>query len=596
MPAGSQSPHSMRIVDVAVRLIAPPSLAAGLPAAGDRRTVASGVQYCHAGDEIIELLARPTKLAAAQPLARAQPWGRIEDEDARSCGLDGRDRLCAGRLGAGQGSPAQDLAVAPACPSARAGHQGLGRRYREAIGRHDQIDRLSLGTARQGVRSLRHGARRHRRRDLRQSRLPTRPLPADRNRPDSLHLRRRPQGHRRDRRLVSQIRRHRDEGHAFLLRLHPRSRRAAFGAQEGDGAGRSEGHEGAASAEHHRPARHHARRHQRAGLGAGIARHAGARCRRCHHLPVGLDLPLRHRQGGQVPHRRAALYDGLHLFDQPRQISLAVARAEEGDGRSLHRRLGGEDRRPVGGFRACRDREDASGFGPRGLRLDRRSARRMEEDRRALDQELGRGRPQGRRRCRYGDGRAAGRFGEIRRGILNSGPNRESRMNHRFMDRVIDGIELVAAAFVGIVAADIFISVLLRYFFSVSIPDSYDFGRLLLGILIFWGIAATSYRGTHITVDLVWGAVGPRQQRLIDIFATLVLLFVVTVQTATLFDKVRATWADNVLTYDLNLPTWPFFAIAWIGDVSAVLLIAIRTYRLVFQPALIASTFDIKPV
>ncbi len=98
------------------------------------------------------------------------------------------------------------------------------------------------------------------------------------------------------------------------------------------------------------------------------------------------------------------------------------------------------------------------------------------------------------------------------------------------------------------------------------------------------------------TVDLVWGAVGPRQQRLIDIFATLVLLFVVTVQTATLFDKVRATWADNVLTYDLNLPTWPFFAIAWIGDVSAVLLIAIRTYRLVFQPALIASTFDIKPV
>jgi len=68
------------------------------------------------------------------------------------------------------------------------------------------------------------------------------------------------------------------------------------------------------------------------------------------------------------------------------------------------------------------------------------------------------------------------------------------------MDRFIDGIELLAAFFVGIVAADIFTSVLLRYFFSVQIPDSYDFGRLLLGILIFWGIAATSYRGTHITV------------------------------------------------------------------------------------------------
>ena len=152
------------------------------------------------------------------------------------------------------------------------------------------------------------------------------------------------------------------------------------------------------------------------------------------------------------------------------------------------------------------------------------------------------------------------------------------------MDRIIDTIEAIAAAFVGLVAADIFISVMLRRFFSVQIPDSYDFGRLLLGILIFWGIAATSYRGTHITVDLVWAQANPRWKRAIDVFATLVLLFVVSVQTYTLFDKVRATYADNVLTYDLGLPTWPFFAVAWVGDVSAVVLIAILTWRLIFRP------------
>jgi TRAP-type transport system small permease protein len=65
-----------------------------------------------------------------------------------------------------------------------------------------------------------------------------------------------------------------------------------------------------------------------------------------------------------------------------------------------------------------------------------------------------------------------------------------------------------------------------------------------------------------------------------------VLLFVVTVQTWTLFDKVRGTYYDNVLTFDLHMPAWPFFAIAWAGDVSAVLLIAIRTYRLIFYPDL----------
>jgi TRAP-type C4-dicarboxylate transport system permease small subunit len=152
------------------------------------------------------------------------------------------------------------------------------------------------------------------------------------------------------------------------------------------------------------------------------------------------------------------------------------------------------------------------------------------------------------------------------------------------MDRIIDGIEWCAATFVGLVAANVFLAVLLRKFFAWQIPDSYDIGKMLLGTLIFWGIAATSYRGTHITVDLVWNAAGAAARRAIDVFATLVLLFVVTVQTIMLFDKVRATYVDHVLTFDLNIPTWPFYAVAWLGDVSAVVLIAIRTYRLVFHP------------
>jgi TRAP-type transport system small permease protein len=155
---------------------------------------------------------------------------------------------------------------------------------------------------------------------------------------------------------------------------------------------------------------------------------------------------------------------------------------------------------------------------------------------------------------------------------------------NNFADRFMNTIEWLAAIFVGVVALNIFVNVLLRKLFSTSIPDYYDFGRMLLGILIFWGIAATSYRGGHITVDLIWSSVGEKGKRWIDVFATVVLLFVVTVQTLMLFDKVRATYVDHVLTYDMNIPTWPFYAVAWIGDVCAVLLIAIRTWRLVFKP------------
>ena len=169
-------------------------------------------------------------------------------------------------------------------------------------------------------------------------------------------------------------------------------------------------------------------------------------------------------------------------------------------------------------------------------------------------------------------------------------------MNRAWMDRFIDTIECIAAGFVGIVALNIFLAVILRNTLSYNIPDSFDIGRMLLGILIFWGIAATSYRGGHITVDLVWANVGPKYQRMIDVFATLVLLFVVVVQTYTLFDKVITTRADNVQTFDLRIPTWPFFAVAWIGDVAAVLLIAVRTYRLIFHPERIQKPDALKPV
>ena len=172
----------------------------------------------------------------------------------------------------------------------------------------------------------------------------------------------------------------------------------------------------------------------------------------------------------------------------------------------------------------------------------------------------------------------------------------EAPAQRYFADRFIESIEWIAAIFVGIVAADVFISILLRYFFSISIPDSYDFGRLLLGILIFWGIGATSYRGAHITVDLLWANVGPRWQRAIDVFATLVVLFIVIVHTWTLFDKVVATRADHVLTFDLRLPVWPFFAVAWLGDAAAVILIGVRTWRLLFHPELLTRPDPAKAV
>ena len=72
--------------------------------------------------------------------------------------------------GAGQDGRPQDLDLGAAGASAEPGAEGLGRRHREGVGRHHQGDAVPVRAARQGVRPLRHGARRHRRLHLRQSR------------------------------------------------------------------------------------------------------------------------------------------------------------------------------------------------------------------------------------------------------------------------------------------------------------------------------------------------------------------------------------------------------------------------------------------
>lgn len=148
-------------------------------------------------------------------------------------------------------------------------------------------------------------------------------------------------------------------------------------------------------------------------------------------------------------------------------------------------------------------------------------------------------------------------------------------------------IESIAAWLLAAVTLLTFISVILRYVFAWSIPDTYDMISQLLVTLIFWGLAGTGYRGEHISVDLLWGLAGPRLKRLIDIFANCVTLFAMVMLTAMVAVKVMDTRADHVLTFDLHQPVWIYYLLAWLGLAAAVILVAVRTYHLIFRPALL---------
>jgi TRAP-type C4-dicarboxylate transport system permease small subunit len=157
------------------------------------------------------------------------------------------------------------------------------------------------------------------------------------------------------------------------------------------------------------------------------------------------------------------------------------------------------------------------------------------------------------------------------------------------VDKFIDLIEVMAAGFLAVVTLLTFVSVILRYFFSWAIPDSYDFTRLLLGILIFWGIAVASYRGDHITVDLLWSAVPRWAQRTMDVFAAIVTLIAMATFTWMFAVKVLGTRADNVGTFDLRQPVWIYYLVAWLGLGAAVVLLIARTVRLIIAPEKLVS-------
>jgi TRAP-type C4-dicarboxylate transport system permease small subunit len=165
----------------------------------------------------------------------------------------------------------------------------------------------------------------------------------------------------------------------------------------------------------------------------------------------------------------------------------------------------------------------------------------------------------------------------------------------RLVKVTVDVTERAAGIFLAAIVALTFVSIMLRAFFSMTIPDWFDLSRLMLGVAIFWGIATTSYRDEHIQVDFFWEWVGPRGKWLIDLFATIVLFAFMAAFAWMLIYKVDSGFRSGEATFDVRIPIWPFHMVAALGIFLATLLIAIRLVRLWRGRGAIAPR-DIKPI
>jgi TRAP-type C4-dicarboxylate transport system permease small subunit len=142
------------------------------------------------------------------------------------------------------------------------------------------------------------------------------------------------------------------------------------------------------------------------------------------------------------------------------------------------------------------------------------------------------------------------------------------------MNRILAATEMVAAFFLLAIALLTAGNVLLRDVFSVQIPDWFDGSRMLQGIALFWGVALTTYYGSHICVDLLWEHLGRRGRRWIDLLATLIVLAFLGPMAWMVWVKVGSTGTQG--TMDLRLPLVWFYGFAAVGAVVAALLAAVR--------------------
>ena len=142
------------------------------------------------------------------------------------------------------------------------------------------------------------------------------------------------------------------------------------------------------------------------------------------------------------------------------------------------------------------------------------------------------------------------------------------------MKRFLAAAETVAAFFLLLIALLTAGNVVLRDLFAVQIPDWYDGSRMIQGIALLWGVALTTYYGSHICVDVLWEHLGDAGRRWLDLAATAITLAFLLPMAWMVWVKVAGT--GNQGTSDLRLPLVWFYSVAGLGIVVAAVLALVR--------------------
>ncbi|AFM27741.1 TRAP transporter large permease subunit [Desulfomonile tiedjei] len=144
------------------------------------------------------------------------------------------------------------------------------------------------------------------------------------------------------------------------------------------------------------------------------------------------------------------------------------------------------------------------------------------------------------------------------------------------MMRVLKPVSLwsgrLAAAMIMIMAFAMVLDVLLRKYFSTTIPQVMEFEQWLMASVVFFSIAHTQIRGGHVSVDMLSSKFSERTRILTESFGLCIgaaLFAIVAVEHVT---KIQHAIAMHEIGIVLQWPLWPFYAIVVLGSILICLV------------------------
>jgi TRAP-type transport system small permease protein len=125
----------------------------------------------------------------------------------------------------------------------------------------------------------------------------------------------------------------------------------------------------------------------------------------------------------------------------------------------------------------------------------------------------------------------------------------------------------------GVVVITVY-NVLGRWLFGAPFRGTVELTQLAMVGVVYLGMAYAQHRDSHITVNLLYLRLGPRWQAVLDAFAAIVGIAVVSLIAWRLYVYADVLESGGRTTASRSIPLHPFAYVAIVGLVAYVLALA----------------------